>query len=203
MRALVISGFLAITSLAAAADNVELAKCAAMKSDAERLACFDALTKSLGVDAPKQTTTGVGKWRVRKETSPIDDKTIVLLNLDAEAPIKGWPSKEEVPTLILRCKESRTEAYINTGMSPQVEYGDGATARVRFDKERVTEIRMGKSTDGEALFFPEAIKIIKQMAQHEAMLFEFTPFNSSPTMTTFDLKGVAEALKPLRETCRW
>jgi len=32
---------------------------------------------------------------------------------------------------------------------------------------------------------------------------EFTPFNSSPVEMRFDLKGLAEVLKPLRDTCSW
>lgn len=190
---------------ALAAENPELAKCAAITSDAERLACFDALAKKLGVAAPaQQTTTGVGKWTVRKDTSPIDDKTNVYVTLDAEKEISGWPQKSYLPTLFLRCKEGKTEAYITTGMAPGVEgSGDGCTVRLRFDKERVSPAYMSKSSDNEALFFPDAVKRIKQIMQHETLLFEFTPFNSSPTMTSFDLRGLTEALKPLRETCHW
>lgn len=35
------------------------------------------------------------------------------------------------------------------------------------------------------------------------LLFEFVPFNSSPAMTTFDLRGLADAIKPLKEICKW
>jgi type VI secretion system protein VasI len=41
------------------------------------------------------------------------------------------------------------------------------------------------------------------MIGHATLLFEFVPFNSSPAMTTFDLRGLAEAVKPLREACEW
>ena len=105
---------------------------------------------------------------------------------------------------MLRCKENRTEAYILTGMAPNVEYGhSGATTTFRYDKTAAYDLRMSKSTDGEALFFPSAISQIKRMMQHEKLLFQFTPFNSSPTMTTFPIGGLVEATKALRKQCGW
>jgi type VI secretion system protein VasI len=104
----------------------------------------------------------------------------------------------------LRCKEKKTEAYIVTGMPPQVEYGnDGATVTLRFDKEKATKYHTSKSTDGEALFFGQSVGLIKKMLGHTTLLFEFVPFNSSPAMTTFDLRGLADTVKPLRDTCKW
>jgi type VI secretion system protein VasI len=89
-------------------------------------------------------------------------------------------------------------------MSPQVEYGtDGATVTLRFDKEKATKYQTSKSTNGEALFYGQSVSLIKKMLPHSTMLFEFVPFNSSPAMTTFDLRGLAEAVKPLKEICKW
>lgn len=89
-------------------------------------------------------------------------------------------------------------------MSPQVEYGtDGATVTLRFDKEKATKYRTSKSTDGEALFFDQSVGLIKKMLGHSTLLFEFVPFNSSPALTTFDLRGLTESIKPLRDTCKW
>ena len=74
---------------------------------------------------------------------------------------------------------------------------------MRFDKEKAMKYHTSKSTDGEALFFGQSIGLIKKMIGHATLLFEFVPFNSSPAMTTFDLRGLAEAVKPLREACEW
>ena len=184
--------------------NTDVARCAAETNSVKRLECFDSLSNRLGVASPKTSTTTVSKWRVNKETSRIDDSSNVIISLDADSSISGWPRKTNTPSLILRCKERKTEAYIVTGMSPQVEYGtDGATVTIRFDKEKATKYQTSKSTDGEALFFGQSVGLIKKMLQHTTMLFEFVPFNSSPAMTTFDLRGLAEAVKPLKDTCKW
>lgn len=183
--------------------NTDVAKCAAESNSVKRLECFDSLSSRLGVALPKTTTTTVSGWRVKKETSRIDDSSNVIVSLDADTPISGWPRKTHTPSLILRCKEHKTEAYIVTGMSPQVEYGtDSATVTIRFDKEKATKYQTSKSTDGEALFFGQSVGLIKKMLQHTTLLFQFVPFNSSPAMTTFDLRGLAEAVKPLMETCK-
>ncbi len=180
----------AFAGAAHADSSTDIARCAAESNAIKRLDCFDALSARLGVAAPKTASSGIAKWKVKKETSRIDDSTTVIVSLSADSPIKGWPGKTFTPSLILRCKEKRTEVYIITRMSPQVEYGsDGATITLRFDKEKATKYQAGKSTDGEALFFGQSVGLIKNMVQHSTLLFEFVPFNSSPAMTTFDLRG--------------
>ena len=191
--------------LSANADiNAEIAKCTSEKNGVKRLECFDLLSNKLNVSQPKISTTTVSKWRVDKETSKIDDSSNIFLMLNAESSISGWLNKTHTPELTIRCKEHKTEVYIETGMSSSVEYGtDGATVILRFDKEKAKSYNTGKSTDGEALFFSQSVGLIKQMLSHSTMLFQFTPFNSSPVMTTFDLSGISEVIKPLRETCKW
>lgn len=89
-------------------------------------------------------------------------------------------------------------------MPPQVEHGtDGATVTLRFDKDPAFKASASKSTDGEALFFDRSVALIKQMMKYETLLFQFVPFNSSPVMTTFDIRGVTEAVQRLRKECKW
>lgn len=200
-----LAAFVLSAPLAASADvSKNIASCAAETNSVKRLECFDLLSNRLGVATPESSSTTVSKWRVNKETSRIDDSTNVIIRLEADSPISGWPRRTYTPSFVLRCKEKKTEAYIVTGMSPQVEYGtDGATVTLRFDKEKATKYHTSKSTDGEALFFGQSIGLIKKMLGHTTLLFEFVPFNSSPVITTFDLRGLLEAVKPLRDTCKW
>lgn len=195
---------LTVPSAAHADANTDIARCAAESNSVKRLECFDSMSNRLGLASPKRSTATVSKWLVNKEISPIDDSTNVILSLRADSSISGWPRKTYTPLLILRCKEKETEAYIATGMPPQVEYGtDGATVTLRFDRETAKKYQTFKSTDGEALFFSESVRLIKKMLGHTTLLFEFVPFNSAPAMTTFDLRGLADAVKPLKEACKW
>ncbi len=186
--------------------NPEMARCAAEPNNARRLKCYDALSQKLGI-APDDSTVMVSKWKVQKEASAIDDSTNVFLSLDADSSISGWPLKTYTPLMILRCKENKTQAYIVTGMAPQAEYGsDGATVTLRFDDDKAMQLRTSRSTTGDMLFFDASgpsIDLIKKMMQRSTLLFQFVPFHSSPVMTTFDLRGLPGAIKPLRENCRW
>jgi type VI secretion system protein VasI len=182
-------------------------RCAAIASPAKRLECFDALSHRLGVSLPKASASTVSKWKVQQETSAIDDSLNVFVSLSAESTVSGWPLKMYTPLLMLRCKENRTQAYIVTGMAPQVEQGtNGATVTLRFDNEKAEQFHTIKSTTGDMLFFEQSgqsIDLIKRMLHRSTLLFQFVPFHSAPQMTTFDLRGLTEAIKPLRKNCQW
>lgn len=60
-----------------------------------------------------------------------------------------------------------------------------------------------ESTDHLALFLREPIPLIRALTAHDHLTFGFTPFNSSPVETTFDLSGLKAAITPLQEACGW
>jgi hypothetical protein len=90
-------------------------------------------------------------------------------------------------------------------MQANVEAGnlEGASATIRFDKEQAQDFNLGHSTDGDALFFEDAKGIISQMLAHQSMLFRFTPFNSGPQETSFNVRGLGTVIKPLQKACDW
>ena len=143
-----------------------------------------------------------GKWRRSITTSRIDDSQNITLSLDAEEKIVGWPSKSYLPSLILRCAEKKASAYFVVGMSPNIEYGhDGATVLLRFDKKKAYKTRMAKSTDGNALFVWRPKRFIRRCLKHDSLLFQFTPYSSSPATTRFKLHGLKKAIQLLAKRC--
>lgn len=146
----------------------------------------------------------LGKWKSQTQTNSVDDSTTVVLALDADSQITGWLGTA-TPSLVLRCQQKKTEAYIDVGVSPHVESGnlDGATITLRFDKNKAVKVNCSKSTDGHGLFLPRPIEKIKTMLNHESMYLQFVPHNASPTSTTFTLKGLDKAIQPLRKECNW
>ncbi len=100
---------------------------------------------------------------------------------------------------MLRCKESKTEVYIITDMSPNVEHGhDGATVTIRFDKEPASKYRFSKSTSGKALFAPNPINLIRKMQRQdwtEANLRRLS--QSVPRRHYFSNPATQENLDPL------
>lgn len=182
-----------------------LLKCSAEKNSLQRLACFDELSKQLGSPIDTKALGSVGEWKVSTDTSRFDDSKSITLVLSAREAITGWLNKTYRPSLILRCREKRTEAYINFGMSPNVELGlhNQATLQFRIDKNSPFKVIASKSTDGEALFLPDAIGFSKRILGAKELLVRFVPFNASPQETSFPVEGLANAIEPLRETCKW
>ena len=152
---------------------------------------------------PTDTPTAAGgKWLIRFGTSPLDDSKTVIVNLAADSSVTGWMDTF-TPVLYLRCQEHKTEVYVDVGMQINVEYGpsDQATVRVRFDKEQAQALVANESTDRKALFLPNPTQVISAMLKHDQLVFGFTPFNASPVVTTFDLRGLSEVVQPLLDAC--
>jgi len=149
-------------------------------------------------------STVYGKWRVSEDTSAFDDSPTVVLLLDSDNSVQTWLDVE-VPTLVLRCKEKKLEAYINVDSQFAVEidedYNDSPTVRLRFDDDKAYEIRMHESTDGEAVFFPDGEGLIRRMETASTLVFGFTPFSASPVQANFDLRGLKNVIQPLWAAC--
>lgn len=152
--------------------------------------------------APTETPApAAGKWTVETDTSSFDDSQTVILALEAEEDIAG-PIGAVRPALLLRCQEGVREAFIHTGMQPDVEgLSDTVSIRYRFDQDSALPGQAGKSTDGTALFFQGPEEFIERMLKHERLVFGFTPFGAPPAEMTFDLRGLSEAIGPLNEAC--
>lgn len=192
---------LAMTAATAANEKTEIAKCAAQAADAARLICYDTLAKNLGVDKPKTTSgKGAGKWQVSVEKSPIDDSTNVYMRVQAEAPV-GTGYKRAHPSLFIRCMENNTSSFINWGMFLGT---DETRVLTRLDSNAAAERNWSISTDRKAVFRPgDNVAWAQELMRYKKLLVQVTPYGESPVMATFDLTGLSEAIKPLREACHW
>ena len=147
-------------------------------------------------------------WQLTRSTSAFDDSRTIILSTESKDTISGWPSRTTKPILILRCKEGKTDAYIQTGMTGKLAFGQlgeaaGTDVRMRYDRGDIYEYRMSASTNQEAYFFREPIPEIKFMLKHERVLVEFCPFNSSPQEFSFNLKNLSNVISELRAACHW
>ncbi len=184
--------------------NAEHAVCVRMTNDSLRLYCFkhrhrvlldfQSQLKALGV------VQGPGKWEGLTKTSPIDDSLNVSILVKSEHNIESgynvvWPK------LIIRCKENVTNVYVIWNLYLGL---DSTKMLTRFDKEPARTSTWSMSTGNKGVFVRGSnIEFIKQMMRHNRLLVRITPYGENPVMATFDIRELAEAIKPLRKACHW
>jgi len=179
-----------------------LAACAKIENDIARLECFDGLAARLGgqasgaLDSPGRSE--VGKWTVTEDTNPLDDSRTVTLALRAD---EGKTSTGDPVQLVLRCQSEQTAAYIIWN-----DYfgDDDRSVAVRIGSGPVDRQRWGLSTDHTATFYPgTATAFIMSLGEADRLVAQATPSGKSPVTAIFDVRGILEASRPLREACGW
>lgn len=177
----------------------EVASCAAITGDLARLECFDELAMSKGLSGPQAQpvlTTGNGKWEVGSDVNPVDDSKTVTLFLTADS----GSSRVGTPViLVARCKSNSTDLFINWS-----DYlGSDADVLTRVGDSKAVTRSWALSTDSKATFHPSPIAFLKEMLTSQKLVAQVTPYNENPVTAVFSTGGLENAIKPLRETCKW
>ena len=150
----------------------------------------DASHKPQQTQAQRQSAKRT-KWIVDKELSPLDDSTTYTVVRDAETPT-GSRFRKERPTLIIRHKEGKSEAYITW---PSYLSSRKIPVTVRFDKDAAITEEWNCSTDGKAIFSPfDFADFLETVITSKRLVVRLTPFGESPETATFDISGLADAL---------
>lgn len=187
------------TVLASTPTDREIATCAVVEGDLSRLECYDTLAQKYGLEGPQSQPvdiSGNGKWSVEIKVNPIDDSKTVTLILVADDGKSRW---NRPVVLLARCLSNETDLLI--GWNDYL--GREASVLTRVGSEEAVTRRWTMSTDSKATFHPQPIAFIKSMMEADSLVAQVTPYNDSPVTAVFDIKGLSEAIKPLRETCNW
>lgn len=117
----------------------------------------------------------------------------------AASTVSGLRARE-VPHLIIRCLEHRTEVYVVTGVSTQPELGNVGkhTVRLRFDEDQQEREIWDQSADDRALFSRHPIRFVNEVARAKTLTFGFTPFHAGQAIATFSVSGFDKRLPALR-----
>lgn len=186
------------------------------KPFADRLSSSDSYqsplssSSSSSYSSPSSTDTDIDEllypkgWNVRTDRSPMDDSLSVYLSTWADKSIEDWLDNEHRPALYLRCREDKTDGFINLQTNIEYDYrSDTAALRLRYDSESAEQVRFNVSTDREAVFFRTPIPTIKKMLNHDKLLVEVTLDRKGPQLFTFDLTGLDKEITQLRKACHW
>ncbi len=131
------------------------------------------------------------------DTDPLDGSKDIQMLIGA---VDRLSSQKDHVILVLTCQQGATAAYV-VWRQYLGSYDLEVTWRVGSDPS-VTEI-WSLSTDSEATFAPEPVKLIKHMMSNNMFLIKTSPFGSAPVTMEFNTDGLKNEVTDLRETCGW
>ena len=179
-------------------------ECARIDQPTARLACFDQeFPKALS--AP--VTAATGKWRMQSAPSAVARRTDHTLSLASQGMIECRWSDPRPVHLRMRCIGNVTSVLLETGCfmtsSQYLGYGDVSYA---IDSDEAKVARMTAGADDRSLGFwsgETAIPLIRDLLGASTLTVRMTPYSDEPISAAFDVRGITEAIKPIREECGW
>lgn len=187
-------------SYVARGDN-SLKKCTGIGKDSKRLECFDALAKT---SLKKSRISSVeGKWNIETSKSAMDDSQEVILTLTTNTVSRGTFGKKVQPSVYIRCRENKTDLYIAYNDMIGNSFGESVLVKYRIDKLAPKEEAWSKSTSGQAAFSPNPINFIKDLIKHSTLLVRVPRISGPYFEHSFQIKGLEEAIRPVRKACNW
>ncbi|MFT5787372.1 MAG: type VI secretion system protein VasI [Ascidiaceihabitans sp.] len=105
----------------------------------------------------------------------------------------------------IMCRENTTDLsiYFNDLHMSDHQYG---TITYRLDKQKARRKALVESTSNKHLGLwggGKSIPFLKSMLTHDKLLIEATPYNEGSVLATFNIRGMKEAIEPLRASCNW
>lgn len=156
----------------------------------------------------KPAAPGVAKfggWTQSLTTSKIDDRPIVLLSL----PQGKQSSSSTLASLVLRCRENETEAFLSFSQAMFGSPGSHLAVRASVDGgPEVKEWWLAPSTDRTAYFFDSAPRLLKRLLASKQLRLVYRPRKHPESYgwmpegeAVFTLAGLDRASKALLDAC--
>lgn len=189
--------------LVTTAAHADIEQCLAIENSLNRLGCYD---EEAGYDPDvREESVGSGEWRVRTETSKIDDTTNVWVSLQSEEQI-SCPYKSGSHSIHMACRENSTDLWIHFGDCFMSSIQGKGQVTYRIDAQKAQTQNFRESNNNMALGLwsgGQAIPFIKKMFGHDRLIVRATPFSDSTVTAEYRISGLEEAVAPLREACNW
>lgn len=160
-----------------------------------------AAARGVGPGGLPRLDTGTGKWKQVPRYRDDGLMIAVKIELIADSEIRGQAQKLMRPILVFNCTDKGTEAWMETSFTGP---GDDTPVTMQFDDTEPYILRWANTTDGRYMgIWTFGEELAKKAMDFDRMKITFKPDGASPTSTTFDLRGLTNAAKPLRQLCIW
>lgn len=152
-------------------------------------------------DGALREAYGTGKWKQIPRYKDNGEMIAIRLDLIAEREITGQSQKSARPVLTINCSDKGTEVWMETSFTSK---GDDTPVTMQYDDNDPFIMRWANTSDGKYMgIWANGEDLIKRLLNVDRMTIGFVPDGASPTSTYYDLRGLALAVKPLREICVW
>lgn len=178
-----------------AAALLGLGLCKNIKTDAERLKCFDRAAGPLAspspADKPKIDPSDL-RWHVTEGKSPIDDSVQYSAMLF---------STSGGGTLSMRCRGTETDAtvtsdgFMNSRNNIKVIY--------RIDNEKAQEALWSPSATGRTAYVASPIGFLRQIPDGARLLIRLHDYQGVPHDAIYNVGSISAQRKRLGEVCNW
>lgn len=158
---------------------------------------IDAKSTITTIDIAKENQS----WQVTDKTDEMEGSRVVILAVEATDTFIYHGNERKRPTMFIRCKGGKLEAYINNNAMADGAY-DGVTVKVKFGDGKPVSLSADESTDHKALFIGKPKTLVAGFSGQTTMLYQFTPYSSSPATLHFNVSGWDEKAAPLKEACK-
>lgn len=138
-----------------------------------------------------------GRWVVMSDKDVITDKKQVVLILTASS--AAGRSYDEMG-LVIKCDNDKTDMFVNWG-NPPLEGKIDITDRI--DNEKPAKSDWTLSNNGTMTFKKDPIPFLKRLLKAKKYSARIAPSNDVPITVIFETEGLDNAIKELREACRW
>lgn len=205
--ALLLLPLLYVTSLpvgASAVLEVELAGCAVLKNDTQRLSCYDRVYQQFSrqittLSEKPASPSHMGNWTISTSPSPLTANFNIELRLDAENSVK-FRTQTVTPVLELICKDGKSSVamhwgvYLGKNRTTMLTRIDNEEPRQRdwIIKDKYTVTNQGDSQ-----------QLISQLKNSASLIARITPYNAEPGSATFKLSGLRQQLDAFAISCDW
>ena len=188
--------------IASGQSEEELRQCSTIENVLARVECYDALVRALDDSPPlpevpeSVVVTETDKWIVTANPEAGRGETRASVSIQADSGVSG----DGVPvSMVIRCR-GETELYIRW----HENLGSWAHIATRLGGGNRGQRRWNLSTNGQITFYPGlTVDFVERLMEVDQFSAEVTPFGGAPITALFDVRGLSEVVKPLREACDW
>ncbi len=170
-----------------------MALCKNIKSDGDRLKCFNSLTVAPSQEK-RNTEPAKMEWSVTESRAPLDDSPQVVGTLRA---IEGSAG------LFIRCQERKTEAFFYAGDYDYLGAGSGLETTIRINDGQATVTRWSPSSNGKAAFAASAVQFIRALPDQGTVFIRVVGYNGTHHDAKFSLGDVSPIRDRIAAACNW